>query len=242
MTTRTHMLLQCKGGVGKSFFAATLAQWLRGGGRTPVCIDTDPFNGTFSGYTSLNVHRIELMEGEDINPRKFDELIEVIAAATGDVIVDNGASSFAALSHYLLSNHVAALLRQMDRPLLIHTVITGGQAFLDTLNGFDQLARQFGDDAYFVVWLNPFWGPVSLDGKDFEQMKAYISNKDRVEAIIRVPRLKAETYGVDLENMLKLRQTFEEAIAAPTRTIMERQRLKLIKDGLYAQLSTAACL
>jgi hypothetical protein len=242
MTTRTHMVLQGKGGVGKSFCAATLAQWLLRDDRNPVCIDTDPVNGTFSGYKALNVKRLEIMEGDEINSRRFDDLIELIASATSDVIVDNGASSFVPLSHYMLSNQVPALLRQMERPLVIHTVITGGQALLDTMNGFSQLVRQFTTDTTFVVWLNPFWGAVTYEGKDFEAMKAYTANRDRVEAIIRVPVLKAETYGTDLSNMLKQRLTFEEAIGATNRTIMERQRLKIIERGLYEQLSAAATL
>ena len=37
---------------------------------------------------------------------------------------------------------------------------------LDTLHGAAQLVKQL-EDARFVVWLNPFWGPVALDGKNF---------------------------------------------------------------------------
>jgi hypothetical protein len=39
------------------------------------------------------------MNGDEINPRLFDDLIEKIASATNDVVIDNGASSFVPLSH-----------------------------------------------------------------------------------------------------------------------------------------------
>jgi hypothetical protein len=62
--------------------------------------NTDPSNATFHGFKALNVQRLEIMEGDEINTRHFDHLIELIAPATEDVIIDNGASSFVPLSHY----------------------------------------------------------------------------------------------------------------------------------------------
>ena len=67
---------------------------------------------------------------------------------------------------------------------------TGSQALPDTLNGFAQLVTQDPDECQFVVWLNPYWGPVESEGKTFEQMKVYQANKNRVSAIIHIPALK----------------------------------------------------
>jgi hypothetical protein len=239
---KVHMILQGKGGVGKSVAAALLAQWKISKGATPTCIDTDPVNTTFHGYAALNVQRLQIMKGEEIDPRSFDGLVEIIAAAQGDVIVDNGASSFVPLSHFLISNRVPALLLEMGHELVIHTVITGGQAMLDTISGFAQLARQFPADAVFVVWINPYWGAIVHEGKAFEQMKAYEANKSRVSAIVQIPTLKAETYGRDLAEMLQARITFDEALAKSSLTIMTRQRLGIIKRQIYAQLDAATVL
>jgi hypothetical protein len=136
---KIHMVLQGKGGVGKSFVAATIAQYKISKGQRPLCIDTDPVNSTFAGYKALNVHRLQLMNGDEINSRNFDTLVELVAGSKDDVIIDNGAASFVPMSHYLLSNQVPALLQQMGHELMIHTVITGGQALWDTVNGFAQL-------------------------------------------------------------------------------------------------------
>lgn len=239
---KTHMVLQGKGGVGKSFIAATLAQYKVLKGQTPKCLDTDPVNSTFLGYKALGVQRIEILEGDEINSRRFDQLVEVIAHSKDDVIVDNGASSFVPLSHYLISNRVPALLLDMGHQLVIHTVITGGQALLDTVSGFAQIAAQFPREALFVVWLNPYWGPIEHDSKGFEKLKAYQENKSRVAAIVNIPNLKDETYGRDLRDMLQKRQTFEEALAEDNLTIMTRQRLKIIRDQLFGQLDGAAVI
>lgn len=235
-----HFILQGRGGVGKTLVAVLLAQYLSHKDRDPANIDTDPVNATFSGYAALNVRRLDIMEDEEINPRNFDTLVEMIAAAKGDVIVDNGASSFVPLSHFLISNQVPSLLTTMGHQLVVHIVIAGAQSLLDTVNGFAQLARQFPPGAPFVVWLNPYYGPIEHEGKSFEQMKAYVANKDRVAAIIRLPVLKKETYGRDLAEMLQARLTFEEALASTSLTIMTRQRLKIIRDQVFGQLDVAA--
>jgi hypothetical protein len=239
---KIHMILQGKGGVGKSLIAAALAQYKINKGQKPLCIDTDPVNASFFGYKALGVRRLEIMDGDEINSRNFDTLIELIAPSKDDVIIDNGASSFVPLSHYLISNEVPALLQEMGHELMVHTVITGGQALLDTVSGFAQLVRQFPAEALFVVWLNPYWGPIEHEGKGFEQMKAYMSNKAQVSAIVQIPNLKGETYGRDLSDMLQERLTFDEALAMDSLTIMTRQRLKIVKGQLFAQMDSAAVL
>ena len=239
---KIHMVLQGKGGVGKSLIAAILAQYNVSKGKQPLCIDTDPVNATFHGFKALNVKRLQIMDGDEINPRHFDSLVELIAPSTVDVIIDNGASSFVPLSHYLISNQVPALLQEMGHELVVHTVITGSQALTDTVNGFAQLATQFPAESSFIVWLNPYWGAIEYEGKSFEQMKAYINNKSRVTAIIKMPTLKEETYGRDLADMLQEHLTFDEALANSALTIMTRQRLKIVKGALFAQLDNSAVL
>ena len=230
-----HVVLQGKGGVGKSMIAAFIAQYKLAKGKLPLCIDTDPVNASFQAYQSLKVHRLTIMQGDEIDPRSFDQLIELVAKTKVDAVIDNGASSFVPLSAYLLTNHIPGLLRDMGHQLVVHTVVTGGQALSNTVNGFAQLVKQFPAEVQFVVWLNPYWGPIEIEGKPFEQMKAYTAHKDRVSAILRLPDLKKETFGRDLSDMLQAHLTFDEALASPTITIMARQRLSIIKKQIFDQ-------
>lgn len=239
--SKIHIILQGKGGVGKSLIATVLAQYKVSKGQTPLCIDTDPVNATFNGFKALNVQRLQIMDGDEINSRKFDTLVEMIAGSTNDVIIDNGASSFVPLSHYLLSNQVPALLKDMGHQLIVHTVVTGSQSMNDTINGFATIVNSFSSNE-IVVWLNPYWGPIEHDGKSFEQMKIYLSNKSRVSAIVKIPDLKEETFGRDLSEMLQERLTFIEAIEKPELTIMTRQRLSIVKKQLFGQMELAAVL
>ena len=239
---KIHMILQGKGGVGKSFIASTLAQYKVAKGRNPLCIDTDPVNATFYGFKRLNVRQINVMNNDEIDPRRFDDLIELIAKAESDVIIDNGASTFVPMSHYLISNQIPALLLNMGHELIIHTVITGSQALLDTLNGFVQLVKQFPREALFVVWLNPYWREVTMNGKQFEEMKAYVDNKSRVSAIIRIPQYKAETFGKDLSETLQSKSTFDEALENSALPVMVRQRLTIIRRQLFTNIENVAAV
>lgn len=239
---KIHLVLQGKGGVGKSMVAATMAQYKLSQHQRVLCIDTDPVNATLSGYRKLNVQRMDLIDRDEINTRHFDAVVEWMLTAESDVIIDNGASSFVPMSHYLLSNQVPALLQEMGHELVIHTVITGGQALLDTVSGFAQLVSQFPPECLFAVWLNPYWGAIEHEGKGFEQMKAYLNHKERVSALIQIPALKAETYGRDFADMLQARLTFDEALAMENLTIMTRQRLKIVRAQFFGQIELSALL
>lgn len=236
---KIHMILQGKGGVGKSMVSSIIAQYLTTPESLPLCIDTDPVNATFTGYSSLDVKRIDIMEGKKIDVRKFDIMIEMVAEEERSVVIDNGASTFVPLSNYLITNQVPSMLQEMGHEVIIHTIITGGQALLDTISGFSQLLSQYPTECKFVAWLNPYWGPVENDGKKFEQMKAYTTNKQRLSAIIEVPTLEDDA-RVDFTEMLQTRRTFDEVLNSKEVTIMSRQRLKIAKRELFAQLENAA--
>lgn len=121
----------------------------------------------FAGYRALDVQPPQTCStATRSTPGTFDALIEQIATAEGDVIIDNGASSFVPLSHYLISNQVPALLQEYGaRTDQCTPSITGGQALQDTVSGFAQLAGQFPPECQFVTWLNPYWGAIEHEGR-----------------------------------------------------------------------------
>ncbi len=233
----THFVLQGKGGVGKSFVANLLAQSFVARGTPALCIDTDPVNGTLHAFSSLNVQRINILEGDEINTRQFDLLIELISKAKTDVVVDNGASSFVPLAHYLLSNEVPAILADLGHAVVVHTVITGGEMLMPTLAGFASLVTQFPATVPFVVWLNPYHGVIDYEGKGFTDTKVYKENKARVVGIVQIPDVKKETFGIDIENMLKARRTFGEEQQAKGVVLMAKQRLKIFERNAFAAIN-----
>lgn len=236
-----HFFLQGKGGCGKSTSARAFAEYLLDTGKKCICIDTDPVNKTLSGYKRLGVTEINVMSGTKIDPLKFDSIIETLAGAESDehVIVDNGASSFIAFSDFLLTNGVPELLAELGHTLYIHTVVVGGDAQSDTVLGFASLAKSFGQRAKLVVWLNPYFGPIEKEGKNFETFRAYADNKSAVVGIVRYPSFDADTYGKNLADLAKARLTFKEALDSADYQLMTKQRFKLAQKAIHSQLGSS---
>ncbi|HHR0509537.1 TPA: conjugal transfer protein TraL [Escherichia coli] len=239
-----HSAQQGKGGCGKSVSTALLGMYKISKGELPLCIDTDPLNPTFSNYEKLNVRQLNIMEGDEINQRKLDTLIQWIdEAGDRDVIIDNGAPSFIPLSSYMISQQIPALLYEMGKQLVIHISIVGGQAHDYTVEGFKAMVEQYPSETRFVVWLNPYWGAVESDqGVPFEESEAHLMNKDKVDALIRLPTLKKELHGQDFADMLENYKTFDEAIEDKSLSIMVRQRLKQVRALVFEQLDLATVI
>ena len=234
-----HFIQQGKGGVGKSLIAAILYQVLRHQGKEVAAFDTDPVNATLHGFEEFTVTRLDILHQGDINPRAFDELVNEIATLPEQthVIVDNGASSFLALNNYIKENDVLAILAEHDHTVFFHTVITGGQAITDTVLGLKSLALGFPDTP-IVVWLNPYFGDIRMDGKRFEEFKVYQEFGSQFHAVISIPQGNKATLGKDLEILFAKRESFAQGIASSQSLIM-RSRLQRYWDSLVSIVERA---
>lgn len=237
-----HFVLQGKGGVGKSLVASLLCQYLRQHGLPVSAVDTDPVNSTFSGYKELGVQVLNIMEGDDIDQRRFDVLMETIfqQPESGHIVIDNGAATFLPLCSYLKENDALNFLCNEGYRVLLHTVITGGQAVVDTATGLKTLAITFPETP-LVVWLNRYFGDITLVGKSFETFKVYEEFSSQFHSIIEIPHRKHSTFGKDLEELLARRDTFEVAINSSL-PIMTRQRLKTFWNDVQAVIEKAQLL
>jgi hypothetical protein len=234
-----HLTLQGKGGVGKSVVASILAQhfYRQGMGDGVICVDGDPVNATFAGYPALKVKRLELLNANrDVDKRKFDSLMEDIVTKDATFVIDNGASSFIPLSTYMVENDVVGIIQRHGKRVVIHCVITGGQALLDTLNGLDSLASALPEGAELVVWLNEHFGEIALDGKTFEEMQVYKKHEPKIAALVRLPRQQGDTFGKDVEDLFKKRMTFAEVNGSSEFSFMAKQRLERVAKDIFSQL------
>jgi hypothetical protein len=236
-----HFILQGKGGVGKSVVATLLPQYFTEKNLEVSCFDGDPLNRTLAGFATLHVKTVDFIEqtdkGRRINPKRFDDLVEQIAEQSPQthVVVDTGSSAFVPLVHYLATHDVFSVLANNGHEVIVHTVVTGGQALLDTLHGASQLVKQL-EGARFVVWLNPFFGAIVEDGKTFEQMKVYQEMRKRIESVIALPTYSDELLPQDVGAMLKARLTFAEAIASPEFSLMSRHRLTVAQRDFFGRM------
>ena len=81
---KAHFVLQGKGGVGKTFVASLIAQYLTERGEPVACLDTDQVNGSFHDITALGVRAVKILkeDSEEIDIGEMDAMVERIL--TGD--------------------------------------------------------------------------------------------------------------------------------------------------------------
>ncbi len=222
-----HFIQQGKGGVGKSMIAAFLVQALRHIGHPVLVIDADPVNATLAGFKEFNAVRLQIMKGDNIDARVFDEILELVMPldAATHVVIDTGASSFVSFGGYLKENTVVQLFQEAGHRVFFHTIITGGQAITDTVYGLKVMAQDFAS-APIVVWLNSYFGEIAMDGKVFEEFNIYKEHSHQFHAIISLPEKNPITFGRDLQDLLAKRMTFQAGITSSTFGIASKSRLK----------------
>ncbi|WP_291487386.1 conjugal transfer protein TraL [Desulfovibrio sp.] len=236
-----HFILQGKGGVGKSMIAAFLYQAAAACGKSVEAFDTDPINATLAGYKSFDVTRIDILdESGAIDPLNFDELVEKLAHTQCEhVIVDCGASSFVEFGNYIRQSNVLELLQEGDadwngHQILLHTVVTGGQATSDTIFGLQQLTQEFAEQS-IVLWLNPYFGRISVAAAGDKPVGEFLAERcPSIIAVIALPEIKGN-YGADLERMLGNHETFAEAEA--TVNIASKGRLRNYWNTVRADIA-----
>jgi hypothetical protein len=91
--------LQGKGGVGKTLIASLLLQYCQHTGREVVGYDADPVNVTLSSVKGLAAQPIKLVEGENLVVATADQFVEDLLTCPTDVVLDNGAAGFLAVSN-----------------------------------------------------------------------------------------------------------------------------------------------
>lgn len=235
-----NLIVQSKGGCGKTFCCASYAQYVAARAANQVevhCYDTDTSNRTLSRYKPLNVQVINILTRDNnVDIRNFDGLVEQFLEKDGIGIVDTGSNTFIPLMSYIAENNIAELLRESGVRLILHVPIEGGQAQVDCI---ESLGRILNDvDAEVIVWLNEFHGAVENAGKPFEQFGVYQKHKDRIIGIVRVEKRNPDTYGKDIEQMTKLHLTFDEVDATTEMTFMPKQRLRNVKRDIFAKLES----
>lgn len=230
-----HFVLQGKGGVGKSFIASLLAQFIAQNEPEVHFYDTDPVNTTFSKYKKLNVEVVNILtEHQSIDASRFDGLIEQIIEKDGVAVIDNGAATFIPLMQYLRENGVVELLKDSGVDVYVHVPVTGGQASKDTLVG---LYTVLDIKASAVVWLNHYWGNVELNNKEFQDWQVYQDHINQVVGVIQLENWNPDTFGKDIKQMTSEHLTFDEVMQSSNYTLMPKQRLKRVQREVFNQLA-----
>lgn len=234
MTQAIHIVLQGKGGVGKSVLSRLLLEYMIAKDRDYVGLDADPVNQTFAALDNEKVTPVTLLTGSKIDSLLFDKMLEgIVENNDKTVILDTGASSFLPFMEYISSNDIIGILKGEGFEVFIHTIVTGGTSAKDTVTGYIKLVNFFGANCNIVVWENQFFGPVVLEGKPFPEIiavKKALSSEDGGSHVI-MPKLP-ELHEAAFLDFLETGFSFDQASDKENTTfqMMARHRLKQLKE------------
>lgn len=237
-SSSVHFVLAGKGGVGKSLIASLLAEYLMDRGTPTRCFDTDPTNPTFTGFQAFHVEPIRLYNERTINEAAFDYIIERTISEPVSTVIDNGATTFIPLTHYLHDNQALSVLIENGLRVVVHSVIYGGEGRNMTMQNFADLVEALPSSVDIVVWLNEHKGPVINDkGETFESMPIYQQYRSRIKGIVTLPAPKSSLFDQDLQMIRARFLTFVEAANDSSIGIMSRQRLKVLRQEFFQSIA-----
>lgn len=235
-----HLTLGPKGGIGKTLITTLLAQYLLAReGANVLLADTDPATPTFSTFKSLQVAHINIMTGDfNVDKGRFDKLMTHLQNHEGDCAIDNGSSSFLPLLTYMLENDIVEFLNDAGKHVVIHIPIVGGQAMEECIKGLQLLLKNL-PAARFVVWENPYFGPVVKDDVAVRDSTFLQRSGERILGVVTLPTGGHDTWGKTIGAMTRNRLTFAEAKGrSDLFEVVEFTRLykleKVVRDFLSA--------
>ena len=223
---RLDLILNGKGGVGKSFFAVNLVQFLKDKGIAHVAIDSDNENSTLKRFHPETRFL-------DLGNRREMDAIFTALEKSNMVIVDCRAASTDLFLDYFAEVDLTAVLKAFGAAL---TLVMPVNHELDSVDQVQRLAEQLGKAAGYVVVRN---------AAHSDSFALFDSAEVRV-------RLKSELGGREI-TMTRLQDWLVEAlnrenvtISAATKhagfSLLDRQRLQTWQRKLFAEIESAADL
>ena len=211
-----HIVMQAKGGVGKTFISWIMGQFLREKHPKLLIVDTDPTNQSLSIYKNLKPMFVDFLEGKrNIEVGNLDKLFDLITTSEDDLVIDTGSSSFVQLNSFLALERADEVLTSINCNVFIHVPIVGGESRKECLAKLSSLIKNV-PNAMFIAWINNYPVPVfSETPKDdepvsFEDTEVFKENKKRFKCIIVLPAFPEDTTGKTLKLITKNGMTFDD--------------------------------
>ena len=223
---RLDLILNGKGGVGKSFFAVSFIQFLKDKGIAHVAIDCDNENSTLKRFHPdtrfLNLdHRREL-DGIFGALEKANLVVMDCRAASTDLFID-----------FFEEIDLTAVLSALDTAL---TLVMPVNHESDSVDQVQRLADQFGKKCNYVVIRN---AAHSDSFALFESSEVRAQLKDKFDGR-EIAMTRLQDWLVEALNAENL--TITAATKHSAFSLLDRQRLQTWQRKLYAEIESVASL
>ena len=221
---RLDLILNGKGGVGKSFFAVNFIQFLKDRGIAHIAIDSDNENSTLKRFHP-DTRFLDLN-----NRRELDGIFSALEKANL-VVMDCRAASTDMFIDYFTEIDLPAVLSAMGAAL---TLVMPVNHESDSVDQIQRLADQFGKKCNYVVIRNAAHSE-SFALFESSEVRAQIKDKlgGREIAMTRMQDWLVES--LNAENL-----TITAATKHPAFTLLDRQRLQTWQRKLYTEIESVA--
>jgi hypothetical protein len=223
---RLDLILNGKGGVGKSFFAVNFVQFLKDRGIAHVAIDSDNENSTLKRFHP-DTRFLDLN-----NRRELDGIFTALEKANL-VVMDCRAASTDLFIDYFTEIDLSAVLSELGAAL---TLVMPVNHESDSVDQIQRLADQFGKKCGYVVVRNAAHSD-SFALFESSEVRAKLKDKlgGREIAMSRLQDWLVES--LNAENL-----TVMEATKHPAFSLLDRQRLQTWQRKLYTEIESVADL
>jgi hypothetical protein len=221
---RLILILNGKGGVGKSFFAVNYVQFLKDKGIAHVAIDSDNENSTLKRF-----HPETLFF--DLNNGRILNAAFIALAKTDLVVVDCRAASTDLFIDYFAEIDLSAALASLEAKL---TLVMPVNHESDSVDQIQRLTAEFGDQCDYVVVRNAAHSD-SFAIFESSDVKATLAGKlgGREIKMTRMQDWLVE--ALNAENL-----TIAAATKHPSFCLLDRQRVQIWQRKLFAEIESAA--
>jgi len=223
---RLDLILNGKGGVGKSFFAVSFVQFLKDKGIAHVAIDSDNENSTLKRFHPdtrfLDLEKRRELDGIFGALEKANLVIMDCRAASSDLFID-----------YFDEIDLPAVLSALDTAL---TLVMPVNHESDSVDQVQRLVDQFGKKCNYVVIRN---AAHSDSFALFESSEVRAQLKDKFDGR-EIAMCRLQDWLVEALNVENL--TITGATKHPAFSLLDRQRLQTWQRKLYAEIESASDL
>jgi CobQ/CobB/MinD/ParA family nucleotide binding protein len=223
MQKRIDTIINGKGGVGKSFFAVNLVQYLKDKSIPHVAIDTDNENSTLKRFHP----EAAFLDIED--PKEIDSIFTALDTADL-VVVDCRAASTDIFLDYFEELQIFLLLEKAGASM---TVVSPVNHETDSVEQIRNLSERFNGDCNYLIVKNQALS---------ERFGIYEQSKTRarlVEQLGAKEILMPKLYDWLVADLNKRDLTITPAIRHESFTLFDRQRMCNWQRRFYEELETA---
>lgn len=227
-----HIMMQSKGGVGKSIFSSILAEYLYEDNKYLEVISTGPIHYTLSNYKALSVKNIKTLNKKNlVDQAKFDNIFDRFFTNNLSILVDTSSNDFLPFNHYMLHTEVPNIFSQENKELIIHCPISYGENKNETISCLLKIIEDY-PGIPIIIWENEFFGKNQNSFID----ASVFNNTNNIIGAVKLEDMYDEMEKQAFSKMLKKYMTFKETLEDNDFNSVEKEILEHIKHSIWKQL------